>query len=295
MLRLCAVYTSVTIIYNPNSTGDAPEKANDLAGQLQATLRGVPVLLRETERAGHAEELAFRAACNDRRPLVVSVSGDGGYHEVINGVMRAVEKGAEPVCAVLAAGNANDHSRLVHKRPLVDAITARDISTIDLLEASWDGKRRFAHSYIGLGLTPVVAVELNRHTLNALKELFLVVSTYWRYQPLQIETENKRLRLDSLVLANISGMAKVLKLSEGGTPTDGKFEVVMVPHRNKASMIAWALRSATVGPGKQPQTDEFIFKALEPMPMQLDGEVVELSSGVQVRVAIAHRRLKTVR
>lgn len=295
MLCLGGVYTSITIIFNPNSTGNAPEKARELAEQLQKSLPSVPLQLQETMRPGHAEELAYQAAVNGRQPLIISVSGDGGYHEVVNGAMQAAEEGAEPVCAVSAAGNANDHRRLVRKRPLIEAVTAHDISQLDLLEVQWGDKRRYAHSYVGLGLTPVVAVELNRHTLNSLKELILVIKTYWQYQPFVIKLKDKRLQLDSLVLANIPGMAKVLKLSEDGKPTDGQFEVVMVPRRHKLSMLMWALKAATIGLGKQPQTDKMEFTALQKMPMQLDGEVVNLAADTQVSVTIAHRMLSTVR
>lgn len=295
MLRLDVMYSSITIIFNPNSTGDAPQKAQELAEELREAVPSVAIKLLETEHAGHAEELSYEAAKKGKQPLVISVSGDGGYHEVINGAMRAAEEGSDPVCAVMAAGNANDHRRMVGKRPLINAITAQDISHLDLLEVKWSDKRRFAHSYAGLGLTPVVAVELNRHTLNSLKELILIIKTYWRYQPLKIELSQKKLQLDSLVFANISGMAKVIKLSEDGKPNDGRFEVVTVPHRHKLSMVLWAVKSATVGLGKQPQAQKLTFRTLEKMPMQLDGEVVKLAARTRVQVSIAHRKLKTVR
>lgn len=289
------MYSSITIIFNPNSTGDAPEKAHELAERLGKSLPDLPVRLQKTKHAGHAEELAYKAAKKDKEPLIISASGDGGYHEVVNGAMKAAEEGADPICAVLAAGNANDHRRLVRKRPLVEAIVSHDISKLDLLEVSWGDERRFAHSYVGLGLTPVVAVELNRHTLNSLKELIIVTRTYWQYQPFEIKLDGKKLKLDSLVLANIPGMAKVLKLSEDGKPTDGQFEVIMVPHKHKLSMITWAFKAATIGLGKQPQTNKFTFTALEPMPMQLDGEVVELPAKTDVKVTNAHKVLKTIR
>ena len=254
----------------------------------------MPLYIRETEHAGHAEELAYRAALEGKQPLIVSVSGDGGYHEVINGAMRAVEEGAKPICAVHAAGNANDHRRMVHRQPLLEAIKTQDISHLDLLEVGWGEKRRYAHSYVGLGLTPVVAVELNRRTLNSILELFLVIKTYWQYQPFEVEFEDKRLQLDSLVFANISGMAKVLKLSEDGKPTDGMFEVVMVPRRHKLGMVLWALKSATISQGKQPQVSQMSFTALQRMPIQLDGEVVDIAADTQVRVNIAHKRLVTI-
>lgn len=289
------MYSSITIIFNPSSTGDASRNAQELEHNLRKYLPNLPVKLQKTKHAGHAEDLAYRASKKGQQPLIVTASGDGGYHEVINGAMRAKKEGATPVCAVLASGNANDHRRIVRKRPLAEAIIAQDISKLDLLEVRWNDKTRFAHSYVGLGITPVVANELNRHDLNSFKELVLVVKTFWKYQPFEIKLNNKIVRLDNLVLANISGMAKVLKLSKGGKPADGKFEVVMVPHRRKISMLAWALKSATIGLGKQPQKNKFMFTTTSPMPMQLDGEVVELPAKTKVSVTIAHRLLKTIR
>ncbi len=61
-----------------------------------------------TEHAAHATELS-RTAAGAGSPLVVSVSGDGGYNEVVNGVRQAGNERA--ASAVLAAGNANDHRR----------------------------------------------------------------------------------------------------------------------------------------------------------------------------------------
>ena len=70
------------------------------------------------------------------------------------------------VCAVKAAGNANDHRRTTARRPLIDAITAGEVRRIDLLRlAIGDGvhaRTQYAHSYIGLGLTPVMAIGLEK-------------------------------------------------------------------------------------------------------------------------------------
>ena len=68
-----------------------------------------------TERAGHARDLA-RDAAQAGHPLIVSVSGDGGDNEVVDGVMKAGNDNA--VCAAKAAGNANDHRRTTAQRRL---------------------------------------------------------------------------------------------------------------------------------------------------------------------------------
>lgn len=289
------MYSSITIIFNPNSTGDAPEMARELCDDLRKAFPKISVELNETKRAGHAEELAYKAAQNGKHPLIISVSGDGGYHEVINGAMKAVEQGATPICAVHAAGNANDHRRMIRKRPLIESIKAKDISQLDLLHVKWNRKSRYAHSYVGFGLTPVVAVELNRHTLNSLMEAFIILKTYWNLRPFDIEIQGKKTSMDSLVLANISEMAKVLKLSKDGKPNDRKFEVIKVNHRSKFKLALWALKAATIGLGKQPQTDNFEFTTIKPMPMQLDGEVLKVDPSTKLQISIADKSIETIR
>ena len=93
-------FDAVEIVFNPQSTGDAQERAEELSAQLAERAPELPVTMRPTERAGHGREIA-RDAARAGRPLVVSVSGDGGYNDVVNGLMEA---GAESAyAAVLAA------------------------------------------------------------------------------------------------------------------------------------------------------------------------------------------------
>jgi diacylglycerol kinase (ATP) len=105
-------FDRVVVIFNPHSTGRAPQLAEQLQITLADRLPNRPVRLCPTERAGHARELAAGAATSGR-PLIVSVSGDGGYNEVVDGVMHAGNQ--DVVYAVMAAGNANDY-RKEHRR-----------------------------------------------------------------------------------------------------------------------------------------------------------------------------------
>ena len=125
-----ASFDRIVVIFNPQSSGDGPQLADALRADLARRVPDVPVHLCPTERAGHARDLA-REAARTGHPLIVSVSGDGGYNEVVDGVMQAGNDNA--VCAVKAAGNANDHRRTTAQRPLIDAITAGEVRRIDLL------------------------------------------------------------------------------------------------------------------------------------------------------------------
>ena len=286
-------FDAVEIVFNPNSTGDAQERAEELAKQLAERAPELPVQLRPTERAGHGREIA-RDAARAGRPLVVSVSGDGGYNDVVNGLMDA---GADSAyAAVLAAGNANDHRRVTRERPLADAILDGDVSKLDLLRMSVDDGRepRYAHSYIGLGITPTVALELEKGGKGSIREVISTIRTFSRFRPFQIETDSGTETFDSVIFANIREMAKFAVLSEEGRPDDGRFEVVVLRHTAKWRVLATAVRAAIRGLGPQPTAREYRFRTVNPMPVQIDGEVTELESGVAVEIEIVPGALQTV-
>ncbi|OZM81655.1 diacylglycerol kinase [Pseudonocardia sp. MH-G8] len=289
-------FDRVVVIFNPQSTGDAPRAAEELRDELAQRLPEVPVQMRPTEHAGHARELAADAARHGS-PLIVSVSGDGGYNEVVDGVAQSGSENA--VCAVKAAGNANDHRRVTAERPLVDAIVAGEVRRIDLLRLTVgegdEAHSRYAHSYIGMGLTPVVAIDLEKGGKGSLREIVSVVRTFARFRPFTITLEDgSRNRFDSLLFANISEMAKYATLSESGRPDDGRFEVITLPHTAKWRILGVAIRAATRGLGPQPTAAHYAFRTLKPLPLQLDGELVTLDAGVPVRVDIAPHALATV-
>jgi diacylglycerol kinase (ATP) len=282
-------FERITVIFNPQSTGPAPQRAEELKNTLADRLPDVPLHLRPTERAGHARELAAQAAATGR-PLIVSVSGDGGYNEVVDGVMHPGNPNA--VCAVLAAGNANDHRRSTGEQPLVDAIVTGDVRHIDLLRltvGSDSGARtRYAHSYIGMGLTPIVAIDLEKGGKGSFKEIVSVVRTFAKFRPFTIDVDPGGLRsLDSLLFANIDEMAKYATLSEDSRPDDGRFEIIALPHTAKWRILAVALKAATRGLGPQPTARHYRFTTVKPTPMQLDGEVIAVEAATSVSVDIA--------
>jgi len=285
-------FDAVEIVYNPNSTGNAPQRAQELADELAERAPDLPVTMRPTERAGHGREIARDAARNGR-PLVVSVSGDGGYNDVVNGLMDAEVD--EVFAAVLAAGNANDHRRTTRERPLADAIVDGDVSRLDLLRMSvGDRAPRYAHSYIGLGITPTVALELEKGGKGSIREVISTIRSFARFRPFEIDTDSGTERFDSVIFANIREMAKFAELSDGGRPDDGRFEVIVLRHKAKWRVLATAVRAALRGLGPQPTAREYHFRTRDPMPVQVDGEVDEFERGAAVTVAIAPGAVQTV-
>jgi diacylglycerol kinase (ATP) len=293
-------FDAIFVIYNPNSTGDAPELAAKLRDELTTGLPYTPqTRLLPTEYAGHAVDLA-REAAGTPNALVVSVSGDGGYNEVVNGVMAAGD--TDTVCAVVAAGNANDHQRTTARQPLPEAIAAGQVRQMDLLHLSTGTRAEagaegmYAHSYIGFGLTPVVAIDMEKGNKGALKEMISVVRTFAKFRPFRIaHPDGTRQSIDSLVFANIPQMAKYATLSEAeDRPADGRFEVILFPHTAKWKVLLKAARATTTGLGDQPSVTHYEFTTLKPMPYQLDGEVRSVPANTRVRVESAPSALTVI-
>lgn len=296
----------VVLVFNPHSSGDAQARARELARELAARAPDLPVTLRPTERAGHARDIArdlASDAARTGRPLIVSVSGDGGYNEVVDGIKKATTGSA--VGAVLAAGNANDHRRVTRERPLADAIVDGEVHHVDLLKITISGRGgleadggrdevRYAHSYVGLGITPTVALQLEKDGKGSIREVLSTIRTFSRFRPFVIDTEHGRASFDSLILANISEMAKYATLSEDGRPDDGHFEVIMLRHTAKWRVFGVAVKAALRGLGPQPTAREYRFRTTAPIPMQIDGEVLELDGDTSVAVEIAPGALATV-
>lgn len=291
-------FDSICVIFNPHSTGDAPELAAQLRDRLAQDLPYAPqIRMLPTEHAGHAVDLAKEAA-GTPNALVVSVSGDGGYHEVVNGVMAAGS--TDTVCAVLPAGNANDHHRTTARQPLAEAIAEGRPRRMDLLHLSTgegpEAHGVYAHSYIGFGLTPVVAIDMEKGHKGALKEMVSVVRAFAKFRPHRIRhTDGTHQKIDSLLLANIPRMAKHATLSQAqDRPVDGKFEVILFPHTAKWRILLKAARATTTGLGDQPSVARYEFTTLKPMPYQLDGEVRSAPARTRVRVESAPSALTVI-
>jgi diacylglycerol kinase (ATP) len=288
-------FSKVVIIYNPNSTGDSPAMAHEFYQQVKEKLPGIPVVLQETNHAGHAEELSYKAAKSKPNTVIVSVSGDGGYNEVVNGAMKALDEGkSSPICAILPGGNANDHYSNTARRPLIEALMEESVEQLDLLRLKFADTTRYAHSYIGLGLTPLVAAKLNRHSLTVLKEAWLALKAYWGLRPLEIITDSKKIQFDSILITTVESMAKHLTIAKDNDPRDGMFELLIWKHGNKLR-LTFTLIKAILGlkiPHKK--VTEFAFTTRKAMPVQLDGEIVKLPKNTLITIAAQKHKLRTI-
>lgn len=128
-----------------------------------------------------------------------------------------------------------------------------------------------------------------------LREVFTTLRTLARFHPVVIDTDRGRQTFDSLVFANISGMAEYATLSGDGHPDDGHFEVIAQHHTARWRLLVTALRAASTGLGEQPTTTGYRFRTVSSIPLQIDGELVDLPATTTITVQVAPAALATVR
>jgi len=291
-------YSAVSIIFNPKSTASNRVNTEAYSRQLQDELPDTPVAIIPTEYAGHAEKLAYELARATPKPLIISASGDGGYNEVVNGVMRARAQGADVVTGLLPAGNANDHYRSMQAGKLQPQSLRKRMRRIDLLHItvthggqSW---QRYAHSYTGIGLTANVIQKLNQIALNPVNEWVVAARMIYNSPPVTVLVRGQQHRYDSLVFSNIGRLAKVFVLSSSSKIDDGKFEVIALESKTKAALMRSVARALTM-PAEQvadvAQVASFTFQTVEKTTMQMDGETITLEPDTKVTIRSARHAL----
>ena len=292
-------FSRIVIIYNPVSTGDSVVDAESLQSQLRSRLpTDVAIDLKATEYTGHGEKIAYECAEPSGRTLLISASGDGGYHEVINGLLKSANTDLATV--VMPSGNANDHHHATAAAEFLDRIVAGKIRYIDALEVrsrlrgkTWS---RYAHSYIGVGMTPYIGKRLNKTELNPVNEKWLVLKYMIKFghATLKVDDEKRWRRYSNLLVANIDRMSKVIKLSDAAEVDDGRFEVYRTYRQPTVQTLKTVFVGAVFGLEPAAQADRLSFVSKQNGELQCDGEIYDFDGGQPVEIGIHKQRIKTL-
>ena len=286
----------VVILYNPNSTGNSALNAKRLKQDLKGLDYKNKVTMRPTKYPRHAEKIAESYAKKDQKVLLVSSSGDGGYHELINGILKSATKCV--LAGLLPSGNANDHFSAIGSPNVAVDIAANKVRQVDVLkiESTMNGRpwARFAHSYVGIGISPVIGSELNKIKLNVFNEKIILIRQLLSYDYVSIKIGDRKKRLTSLVFANIPTMSKVLTVAKKSRIDDGKFEVSSIEAGSKLQIFGRLFQASTLGLQEQSSKSSYEFHTIKPTPIQLDGEVYTIDSDSKVKVSCVHDGLSVI-
>lgn len=274
----------VFIIYNPNSTGDGEANARAFSRKLEAASNKLAVRCIPTEYAHHAFELAKQYA--DANTMIISSSGDGGFHEVVNGVLTS--KHPDSIVGLLPSGNANDHYNANHHGDTIKRIIANTYDTVDVLTLRWSDKTIYAHSYAGVGFTADIGKALNKTTLTPLREAWIVLVGIVKRRSVKLRCNSTMRRYDSLVAAVITRMSKYVKTGADDAVPDGKFSVLQTPYRSLGWLLLHLLRR-TQAPVDPRIESRLSFETVRRTNLQCDGELYQLPAHTALTITAEHR------
>lgn len=282
---------AITIIYNPVSTGKSRKNALSLKRVLE---KEYEISLVATDHPGHAQEIAAAITARSTPHLIMCSSGDGGYNEVVNGVLSH-KNHSHIVTAIIPSGNANDHYReLSTNKSLIERIRTQDFDTIDVLLLKTKTIHRYAHSYIGFGVTPHIGQELTKQKLNPLNEMWIVVKNLFTVRPVKVQWNGHSERYDNLIFSNVGRMSKIMKLTDKASLSDGKFEIIANKSRSFGTLVQHLLHASTLGLGTQRRAKRVSLTLERAAQVQLDGEVMRIEKNSQVTITIEPQTLRCV-
>ncbi len=191
---------------------------------------GVRVQLAETSHAGHATEIAYAAAVENRR-LVVAAGGDGTIAEVANGLA-----GSDTTLGIIPLGTANVLAREL-KLPRAPHAVAAALA-FGRTRALWPGVAsgagpdRVFVQMLGVGLDAQVvhclplrlkrALGRNAYVLQTLREMLR-----YDYRPIRLLVDGKPTEAGSVIVTKGTLYAGQYLLAPGARPGEPGFSVAL--------------------------------------------------------------------
>ncbi len=281
----------IIVILNP--TADRGRAAG-LAPTIQAWLNAARTSFEweETQRPGHAIELAERAA-RDGFEVIVAAGGDGTTHEVANGILRAAGHPAPPTLGLIPIGSGNDFAWMAGA-PLNDPESAvqrivegnaRQVDVGLARDERGAGAQRYFTNGIGVGFDAVVAIESRKiQKLHGLTMYTLAVLRTMRYfyratNALLVYDERK-IQLPLLMgsIANGRRFGGGFHVCPDASIDDGHFDLCLVPQISRLTMLAFIprfMKGTHVTDRRVTMTRgaRVTIRCEQPMAVHADGEI----------------------
>ena len=280
---------SYALIVNPASgRGRAQRKAEELR---QALSDSASVEVLETTHRGAALDLAAGAV--GRVDRVIAVGGDGTLNEVVSGLMSTGSVGPRlPELGFLPAGTANAAVQAFRLGSdpvsLARALTDAEARPLDVGMVRHEGGERAFLLWFGAGWDAVVIDTLNTSRsgfmgvsglFGHVPQMFRALSGYDQ-PPITADVDGSSFGTHaSVVVANVGEVAFGGLVTDGADPSDGRFDVVGIPHLSVLKgirlgfqmMTSSLTRSAAV---KHELGAQIVLQSDGEVPFQLDGEPV---------------------
>jgi YegS/Rv2252/BmrU family lipid kinase len=302
----------VVIIINPRSgprrRGTGTERA-DLANRTLERL-GAQGEIRQTERAGHAHELALEAAAS-QADLVIAWGGDGTINEVGRALVQRADAGIPstgnratlPALGIIPGGSGNGLARDLGipfdpARAIAHALAATP-RTVDAGEL---GEHLF-FNVAGIGLDAHVAalVTTRVHHRGLMPYLSATAGDLIRYRPVEytLDIDGQRTQTSAMVLAfaNSTQWGFGAYIAPRANLQDGLLDVVIIRDRGLMGNMLRVPSLFTRRIGRQRGVDthrarEVTIRSREAMLFHVDGEASQGSDTLVARVHPKGLRLR---
>ncbi len=186
------------------------------------------VTLCPTQGAGHAEELAYRAA-SEGFQRIIAAGGDGTVHEVANGLLRADRP--DVVLSIWPCGSADDYAFAlgINGKPCQRTeVVAVDVGYL----SSSIGRQRFFVNGIGVGFNGAVTLESRRiRWLRGMPlyaaAIFFALLRHFDKPPMTAEFDGVTRKVPTLALSLAIGPREGgFPLLPGAQLSDGRFDYI---------------------------------------------------------------------
>jgi len=268
------------IILNPAAQSD---KASRLVSRLKGLSQDIEIRL--SAMPGDAEQLA-RTAVEEGFENIIAAGGDGTINEVVNGIAGVAAGIKERIClGILPVGTMNVFATelgipLNSLEKAWNIITQGNVRHLDLPRA---GSRRFVQ-LAGVGLDAEVVRRTTRESKKALGPLSYLLSLAQVAgelpPPVTLECSEGIVRTGSFALfGNGRFYGGPFKMFRKGSLSDGLLDVLVFKNQSPWDLLRY-LHAILVGQHADLndveyfQSHEIAIRAEQPVPYELDGEMV---------------------
>lgn len=268
---------------------------NPAAGRRRAR-RHLTLIRQALERHGMDHDLTVAEGQRDARASaheaaaqhydrVIVAGGDGTVHKVVNGLA-----GSETALAILPLGTENVLAKELHVPFSLEAAIQFAAETpaipIDLGKVS----NHYFALMAGVGFDAQVIRNLHpqlKRQLSRLSFLFTGVSTLSHFNPstVEVRVNGSYLKTNAweIMVSNASIFAGRVKVAPDASIQDGRFDICIFSAENRAVFVGDVVQSAMLRrfAGEAVQffkSAEVRIHSTTPLPVQLDGESMELKS-----------------
>jgi len=216
----------ITFIINPVSgttkKKNIPKLIEDVFGNSD-----IEVIIRETEYAGHAKEIAAELSALGNTEII-AVGGDGTINEVVNGI-----KNSGAIFGIIPSGSGNGLARhlgiSMRAKNALELIKLGYTQQIDLMKINGE----YSANVSGVGYDALVAHKFqNSKTRGFLSYAQISMNEFFKYQPqtYQITIDGKEIEREAFLIsfANSSQFGNNAFIAPKASLTDGLIDVCIL-------------------------------------------------------------------